>query len=93
MVYSRWVHSFFYTEALTGEPCIAASKLFINPRNGDAKTMSYSELAVVDANWVALQFPDTPMDNLYELVEIVARFRHDMERSVYRYRGFKVPCW
>jgi hypothetical protein len=93
MEYSRWSQSFFYARALTGEPQIDASLLFIHPQIGDAKTMSYSKLANVDANWVALNFPDAPMDCLYELVEIVARFRHDMERSVYRYRGFKVPTW
>jgi hypothetical protein len=93
MEYSRWANSFFYARALTGSPEIDASQLFIHPREGDAKTMSYATLANVDANWVALNFPHTPMDYIHELLEIIKRFRHDMERSVYRYRGFKVPIW
>lgn len=93
MAYSRWADSFFYADSLTGEPCIDASLLFIHPKTGDAKTMSYHNLADVDAHWVALNFPDVPMECLHQLVEIVSKFRHDMKYNVYRYKGFKVPTW
>jgi hypothetical protein len=93
MVYSRWSNSFFYTAAQTGAPHISAAKLQIHPQQGDAKTVRYDMLSAVDANWVALNFPEVPMHQLSELVALVKEFRRDMERNVYRYKGHKQPIW
>jgi len=93
MVYSRWSDSFFYTAAQTGAPHISASKLTINPRTGNSRTVRYEDLTDVDAHWVALNFPDTPMHLLPQLVKFVEAFRVDMERNVYPYKGFKQPTW
>ena len=93
MAYSRWADSFFYANSLTGAPYVDASLLFIHPKIGDAKTMSYTALDNVDTHWVALNFPEVPMDCLQHLVDIIARFRHDMKYNIYRYKGYKVPTW
>jgi hypothetical protein len=93
MVYSRWSDSFFYTAAQTGAPHISASKLQINPRIGDSRTVRYDFLADIDSHWVALNFPDTPMHFLSQLVKLVKEFRRDMEHNVYPYKGFKQPTW
>ena len=92
MTYSEWKSSFWYTSALTGDPSITGSKLFINPRTGEGLTLGYYQLKhYVDSQWLSLKFPHAQLDELQELLQIIQIFINDMEHSIYRYHGQKVP--
>jgi hypothetical protein len=92
MAYSYWSDSYWYTDARnTHGDYIDSAQLFISPKKGEQVSFTYKQLCAIDpdTDWVARTFPDAPDRMLMELLLFIDAFKKDMERSIFKFHGWK----